>query len=233
MKSSLQLGTVRKAFTLIELLVVIAIIAILASLLLPALAKSKQKAKVIECVNNARQVAIAMRLWATDNDGYFPWQVDANENVFIKRRAKAAGTYGLEFADHFRAMSNELSTTKILICPLEDGKAVADGWANLAGFDNVSYFVGDSARETNPQTLLTGDGTISGGGGGVTIYWNTFVASSIDATWDNPKNKDKGTLTLSDGSTKELTTAQLREQIATALNSGTTNVALTKPYGTL
>src|ERR1700722_10605325 len=66
----------KEAFTLIELLVVIAIIAILAALLLPALAKSKDQAIRTECKSNLNQYSIAMHIYANENRDLLPQQVN-------------------------------------------------------------------------------------------------------------------------------------------------------------
>ena len=132
-----QIGTNRiGGFGFTELLVVIAVIAILAAMLLPALARAKQKAQRISCLNNLKMLSVGYRIWAVDHGDLAPAQQTVSKGGW-----KDAGGPGAAVADgiigpsigqvtsagvayNFKLMKNELGQSpKLIICPSDDRSA--------------------------------------------------------------------------------------------------------------
>jgi prepilin-type N-terminal cleavage/methylation domain-containing protein len=105
-------GRFRNGFTLIELLVVIAIIAILTAILLPVLAKAKEKALQTECISNYKQIGVAVQIYVEDFSGYFPIAsyTDPSGNNIVW--TKALGPYLPQQGNKVTSVEN-----KVFICP--------------------------------------------------------------------------------------------------------------------
>ncbi len=127
-RNSWPLALRSRGFTLIELLVVVAIIAILASLLLPALSSAKDRAHKAACISNLRQVGLAIQTYATDHEGKIPYGPKAPPftspaefypstgapTSLLSLRSGAPVALGLALKNHLA------SQPKVLFCPGSD-----------------------------------------------------------------------------------------------------------------
>jgi prepilin-type N-terminal cleavage/methylation domain-containing protein/prepilin-type processing-associated H-X9-DG protein len=161
-----------QAFTLVELLVVIAVIAILASLLLPALASSKKRARAIQCVNNLKQVGAGAHMYAHDNDNIL--QLDS--------LIPGSGTWASILFTNVG-----LEQREIFLCPSYK-PFVWENWVNVYGIrrdappecakgPNGIFFRVDCVN--NPtEYLLVGDTTSQAQGGFTARQYYQFQVSS-------------------------------------------------------
>jgi hypothetical protein len=175
-------------------------------MLLPALSRAKGKAQRITCVNNQKQVGLALRLWADNNDGKYPWKVDQSQGG-----GKPTGSGNARVNFQFSIVSNELASTKILLCPNDVRKVAASNFAALV-LTNISYALCFEADDKRPRVILSTDRNMSGFDfTGLPDNINCFVLTSPEtgaraAKWRRGvcHGENAGIVTLGDGSVHQL-----------------------------
>ena len=199
-----------RASTKTDVLIVVATLVLLASIFWPTITRSRLS-RQNQCLSNLKQIGLAFRIWNQEGDK-FSWFVTTNEG----------GTF--EFAEstnvflHFRAISNELGSSKILVCPSDSGKKRASDF-NKIDNQNLSYFLGLEADEGKPQTILSGDRNLSTNGVALGSGIST-LGSTNGLGWAATIHNKTGNIGLSDGSVQQLSPATLQKQWEAAKDSG-------------
>lgn len=214
------------AFTLVEVIIMILVIAVLAILYLATAASRRSHgAPRIACLNNQMEIGTAYRLWAGDNDNFWPAQQTVAKGGWADLLTNA--NEGSNVWINYVIMSNELGQApKLLICPGDERKPAAS-FSNKFDNTHISYFVGVSANDTQPQSILGGDrnlgpGTVptndygyspkNGKGNDVAIPTNTLKGPvSWTLKMHSGNSVGAGNILLGDGSGQQVSTATFNQ----------------------
>jgi len=202
----------RSGFTVLELFVVVAMVLLLATVLLENMTRGCNRCQAINCTNNQKQIGLAFKTWAIDNQDLYPMQLSTNQGGTLEL------TNGPCAFAHFQVMSNELSTPKVLLCPLERKRSPRTNFDPGLSNSNVSYFMALDVNLTNTFGFLCGDRTITNSIGRIgnllVISTNQTLSWTLELhkTQGVPK-RGIGNLTLNDGSVQQLDAEKLNEAL--------------------
>jgi prepilin-type N-terminal cleavage/methylation domain-containing protein/prepilin-type processing-associated H-X9-DG protein len=158
----------QRGFTLIELLVVIAIIAILAAILFPVFAKAREKARQTSCLNNQRQIAVSILMYAQDHDEELPdasnvWtelNIDRNILMCPTKGKKVANAYVYNDDYSSKAIGEITEPASALLTA--DGQHAATTTTTPVTYDNVAYSLDDiDTRHNNKYVATFVDGHVA------------------------------------------------------------------------
>jgi prepilin-type processing-associated H-X9-DG protein len=178
---------------MLEAVIVIFSLFVLVAVLLPALGAAASKRKNIGYDNHLKQIGMSFRVWEGDHNDKYPVGISAANGG-----AMELATLG-NAEPIFQAMSNELSSPKILVCPADKTGLPAPNFSFRLTSKNISYFVNVDASESNPQEIMAGDDNLAIHGVRVKSGW-LELSSNNPAIWTPERHGFRGNVALADGS---------------------------------
>ena len=206
------------------MLVVIALLMVLAASLLPRLGRARQMINPIRCTDNLKEIYAGYRLWADDIGDLVPAQQSISSGGWKDLLTNA--DQGAICWTNYVLMANEMGASpKTVVCPKDERASATNFTTDFKDNAHVSYFVGVSASDTFPQSILGGDRNL---GNGPVAHWDygfspasgegndVAIPISGPVSWSLKmhsagKTAGAGNILLSDGSVQQVSSASLNK----------------------
>ena len=201
------------AFSRIDLLLTIASVLLVLLVFLPAFAVARFRSSRLGCTNNLKEIGLAFRTFAIDNEDLFPMHVSATNDGSLELVAS-----GRVFP-HFLVMSNELSYPMKLVCPWDNARTRATSFARGLADTNLSYFINVDAVETNGASLLCGDRNLITKASPGSRF--VCLSSTLVIGWTRELHRKRGNLCFADGSVQSYLNGAVG--LAVQIPAGVTN----------
>lgn len=191
--------------TRVEVLVIVVGLAAGGYIVPQNMARARATTCRISCVNNVKQIGLACKTWALDHKDQYPMAVSVADGG-----VREIVSWGIAYPA-FLALSNELNTPKVLICPEDHRRNYATNFE--CEFDNshLSYFIGIDAEDARPQMFLSGDRNLTLDGRQLKGGHACSVPTNAAVGWTSEIHSNYGNVLIVDGSVQQWSSKNLQK----------------------
>jgi hypothetical protein len=182
------------------------VLGLIIAVLLPALVpRPKINSRRIKCASNLKNIGLAFQIFAADHQGRFPMAVSTNAGGSLESVEDGSPLR------HLIALSNELSTPKLIVCPMDKKRIEATNFLQVQD-KNVSYFVGVGAKLGLTNAFLSGDRNLTRNQRLLIPGLAELTTNSV-VGWSSDIHNLMGNIGLVDGSVQQLSVPRLADAL--------------------